>query len=239
MANILGLAYPVIDLYQAIIIMNKLRQNTLFSGLTDEQFSIVTATVKKLHLEEGQVLFHQQKTAEYFYFLETGDIKLYRLSADGAEKVIELIRSGQTFAEAVMFMHGKNYPVNAQALSECQLIRIEMKTFMTVLESSSETSMKILGHMSQKLHGLVQEIEQLTVQNAKMRVIQYLLRDVPKDAKTPYQVDWEMPKTVLASRVSVRPETFSRILQQLSQEKLISVNNKTVQLLNITKLRNY
>jgi CRP-like cAMP-binding protein len=217
--------------------MDILRKNILFSGLSDEQFALVVTNSKIVQLKEGEVLFRQQQPAKYFYFLDTGDIKLYRLSPEGAEKVIELIRAGQTFAEAVMFMHGSFYPVNAQALADSQLIKIEMMTFRSLLEHSSETSLKILGHMSRRLHGLVQEIEELTLQNAKMRVIQFLLRELPVNAVSPYQLQWNMPKTVLASRLSIRPETFSRILQQLAQEHLIKVEGRKIEILNIDKLK--
>jgi CRP-like cAMP-binding protein len=219
--------------------MDILRQNILFSGLDEEQFIRVVDSSKVIQLKEGQVLFAQQQAAEYFYFLEKGNIKLYRLSPGGGEKVIELIRAGQTFAEAVMFMQGNFYPVNAQALTDSRLIRIEMETFRCLLEGSAETSLKILGHMSRRLHGLVQEIEQLTLQNAKMRVIQFLLRELPRDAVSPCQLQWGTPKTVLASRLSVRPETFSRILKQLTQERLIVVDGKSIEILDIEGLRCY
>ncbi len=143
--------------------------------------------------------------------LEIGEVKFFRLSPDGAEKVIELIRAGQIFAEAMMFMENGFYPVNAQAVSDRRLIQIEMAMFRDMLKHSPETSLKILGHMSQRLHGLVQEIDQVTLQNVKMRVIQYLLREIRLDARLPYRLQWDTPKTVLASRLSVRPETFSRI----------------------------
>ena len=219
--------------------MDILRKNILFSSLDEEQFACVAAGSKAIQLKEGEVLFQQQQTADYFYLLETGEIKLYRLSPDGAEKVIELIRAGQTFAEAMMFMDGGYYPVNAQALTESRLIRIEMAMFRNLLEHSPKTSLKILGYMSKRLHGLVQEIDQLTLQNAKMRVIQFLLRELPADASSPCQLQWNTPKTVLASRLSVRPETFSRILQQLSQEQLIKVDRKSIEILDIDGLKRY
>ncbi len=219
--------------------MDTLRQNILFSGLDKEQFTRVISGSKAIQLKEGEVLFRQKQAADYFYLLETGEIKLYRLSSDGAEKVIELIRAGQTFAEAVMFMHGNFYPVNAQALTGCQLIRIEMAMFRNLLEHSPQTSLKILGHMSQRLHGLVQEIDFVTLQNAKMRVIQFLLQELPTDAVSPCRLQWDTPKTVLASRLSVRPETFSRILQQLTQEQLIKVDRKSIEILDIERLKCY
>lgn len=219
--------------------MNALHNNILFSSFDDEQFKCALNGSKTIQLKENDHLFRQQQKASYFYFLETGDIKLYRLSPDGAEKVIELIRAGQTFAEAVMFMQGNCYPVNAQALSDCRLIQIKMDTFRSLLEHTPQTSLKILGHMSQRLHGLIQEIDQLTLQNAKMRVIQFLIREIPSDADMPFTLLWNTPKTVLASRLSVRPETFSRILQQLSQEQLIKVDGKVIKIQDLNSLKNY
>jgi len=219
--------------------MDVLRQNILFSALNAEQFTRVSAGSKVIELKEGEVLFQQQQKADYFYMLETGDIKLYRLSPDGAEKVIELIKAKQTFAEAMMFMEGGFYPVNAQAISDSRLIGVEMAMFRDLLEHSPKTSLKILGYMSKRLHGLVQEIDQLSLQNAKMRVIQFLLGELPADAISPCQLQWNTPKTVLASRLSVRPETFSRTLRQLTQEKLIKVDGKSIEILDIEGLKGY
>ncbi|MDF1583473.1 MAG: Crp/Fnr family transcriptional regulator [Methyloprofundus sp.] len=219
--------------------MELLRQNALFAGLNDEQFALVLEGSKSVDIQEGEVLFRQQQAAKYFYLLITGDIKLYRLSPEGAEKVIELIRPRQTFAEAVMFMAGGFYPVNAQALTDSRLIRVEMVMFRALLEHSPQSCLKILGHMSQRLHGAVQEIEQLTLQNAKMRVVQFLLRELPANMSVPYRLQWSAPKTVIASRLSIRPETFSRILQQLIQEGVIRVDGKFIAILDIEALRQY
>jgi len=219
--------------------INSLRSHLLFANLNENQFTRIVASSADVQLTEGEHLFYQQQPARYFYLLEQGSIKLYRLSASGEEKVIELIRDGQTFAEAVMFMQGSVYPVNAQALADSRLIRIDMKIFHSLLEQSPQTCLKILGGMSKRLHGAVQDIEQLTLQNAKIRVIHFLLRELPADAKSPTVLQWRTPKAVLASRLSVRPETFSRILQQLTQEELIRVEGKNVVILSIEVLRQY
>jgi len=217
--------------------MTSLRQHLLFASLNDHQYSQVEADACTASLLEGDHLFHQQEPANYFYFLQSGEIKLYRLSPNGEEKVIELIRPGQTFAEAVMFMEIQHYPVHAQAITDCQLIQIKMKTFRKLLDHSPEACMKILARMSQILHGAVQEIDQLTLQNATMRVIQFMLQDVSSDTQIPHVIQWIAPKATLASRLSVRPETFSRILKQLTHEGLIEVHGKNITILNLDALR--
>jgi CRP-like cAMP-binding protein len=87
------------------------------------------------------------------------------------------------------------------------------------------------------LHGAIQDIDQLTLQNAGMRVIQLLLHSAPDSAANRYSLEWETPKQILASRLSVRPETFSRILQRLSRQGLITVQGKMIEVLDAKALR--
>jgi CRP-like cAMP-binding protein len=214
-----------------------LRQHYLFSVLDDAQLDRVLAAVQEISLEEGGHLFHFGDQARYFYLLRTGQIQLYRLSPGGEEKVIEIIQPGQTFAEAVMFLKTSFYPVSAKAIVSSGLWRIDMAVFLGMLQESNELCLRLLGSMSRRLHGAIQDIDQLTLQNAGMRVIQLLLHSAPDSAANRYSLEWETPKQILASRLSVRPETFSRILQRLSRQGLISVQGKTIEVLDAKGLR--
>lgn len=215
----------------------QLREHYLFAILDDTQFRRLLPAVQGQTLPEGEHLFHGGDRARYFYLLRTGQMQLYRLSAGGEEKVIELIGPGQTFAEAVMFFKTSAYPVSAKAVLDCELWRIDMTVFLAMLQDSNELCLHLLGNMSRRLHSAIQDIEQLTLQNGTMRVIQLLLRSAPHPAARHYCLEWETPKQVLASRLSVRPETFSRILQQLSRKGLIVVQGKTVAVLNAQALQ--
>jgi CRP-like cAMP-binding protein len=64
-----------------------------------------------------------------------------------------------------------------------------------------------------------------------------LLHSAPDNAINRYNLEWETPKQILASRLSVRPETFSRILQRLSRQGLIAVQGKTIEVLDAKALR--
>ncbi|WP_434150506.1 Crp/Fnr family transcriptional regulator [Methylocaldum gracile subsp. desertum] len=216
-----------------------LYRHLLFAELEEPQLTQVIAAALPVRLEAGEELFSHGQRASRFYILETGTIQLYRLSAAGEEKVIELIQPRQSFAEAVMFMEGNLYPVSARAIVPSELWGFDMKVFRTVLQTSPAVCFRLLGRMSQRLHQLLQEIDELTLQNATMRVAQYLLRSAPHQNCTCYSVQWETPKQVLASRLSVRPETFSRILQQLVQAGMIQVHGKTVEVLDAARLRNW
>ena len=75
-------------------------------------------------------------------------MKLYRTSPHGDEKVIEIVSAGQTFAEAIMFMDRKTYPVSAEALMDTEVIGFDSKVFTELLRESVDTCFRVMGEMS-------------------------------------------------------------------------------------------
>ena len=89
---------------RTIELTNELRRNYLFAHMDEEHLATLLATAQELRLQSGDQVFRQGEPAERFYFMREGLVKLFRLSPEGDEKIIELMRTGETFAEAVMFM---------------------------------------------------------------------------------------------------------------------------------------
>ena len=219
--------------------MSDLRRAYVFAEMSEPHLQTIVNTMQEIHLKAGDALFRHGEPAERFFFLHDGLIKLFRLSPDGDEKIIEIIRPGETFAEAVMFMgaHGR-YPVNAEAVSESRLYGFDQKTFLSLLRESSDATFGLLGSMSRRLHMLVNQIESLTLQNATYRLVAYLLEEIPRDVKTSPEVQLTTPKGVIASRLAIQPETLSRILAKLRQGGLIEVHGNHITIRDVQSLRN-
>jgi CRP-like cAMP-binding protein len=197
----------------------------LFSGLSDSQMQQVSQHAHISELEEGESLFFQGDDVISFYLVVVGRIKLFRVSPGGKEKVVEIIEPGQTFAEALMFMDRPHYPVNATALAPSRVIAINCNNFKSMLKDSVDTCFILMGKMSFRLRGLIQEIDTLSLNTGTVRIVSYLLQNAPED-----QDDFELKiaKSVIASRLSVKPETFSRILKNLHESKILTINGRKV-----------
>jgi CRP/FNR family transcriptional regulator, dissimilatory nitrate respiration regulator len=217
----------------------ELRRTYLFAGLSEQHLNRIKQTARVIKLGENERLFDHGQHADRFFLVRSGQIKLFRLSVGGVEKVIEIIRPRQTFAEAVMFMEGQNYPVNAEAIEPSEVISFDSKTFLQLLRESSEACFRLMADMSQRLHGRLDEIDHLTLQNATYRLISYLLHQLDEAAQGATDIHLATPKSVIASRLSIQPETFSRILHNLSREKLIKVEGKTIHVHDPKRLRSY
>ncbi len=212
---------------------SELGRHYLFSALSAEDLDRVAATAEVHRLGKGDVLFQQGEKARRFFLVRSGQIKLYRLSPAGQEKVVDIMGPGRSFAEAVMFMQGGAYPVYAEALGDAEVISVDNEAFRETLRHSFDTCSRMMAAMSAHLHELVSEVEGLCLHNATFRVVSYLLQD----AQTSEAVHLDLPKHVLAGRLSIKPETLSRILANLREEGLIEVRGQEIVLLDHAALR--
>lgn len=207
----------------------ELRQTPLLSALSDAQMQRLLRRAVTLRLEAGQWLFSQDDPAERFFFVRAGRMRLFRLSADGGEKVIELVGRGQTFAEAVMFMGTRDYPVCAAALGPAELVALDATDFAAMLQESPDTCFALLASLSRRLREMIREIDGLTLQSAKARVARWLLHALPAARE---ELTLDIGKAVLASRLSIQPETWSRITRRLTDDGIIAVEGSRIRLLD-------
>jgi CRP-like cAMP-binding protein len=210
----------------------------LFSVLDEEQLGAVLDTTRVTRLAEGEPLFAYGQPSRHYFYLRSGQIKLFRSAKDGGEKVIEIVRSGETFAEAVMFMgNARAYPVSAQAIVASELLVFDQATLLGILEQSTPTCMRLMAGMSRRLRQQVDEIDRLTLHNATYRLANYLLQQIPRGVLESPEVHLTTPKHVVASRLAIQPETFSRILARLADNGCLEVHGHSIVLTDIDALR--
>lgn len=216
----------------------ELRRLPLLSELDEQQIARMRDTRRTLHLSAGETVFHMGERCSNFYYLDAGAMKLFRISPAGQEKIVEIIRPGQTFAEAVMFFAQPLYPVNAEALEDTTLTAFDCAAFMSMLKESTDTCIRLLGTLSMRLHHRINEIEALSLQNSMLRVVHYLLTRL-EDSDEAGVVELEASKKVIAARLSIQPETLSRVLHALAESGAIAVDGRRIHITNASTLRQF
>jgi CRP-like cAMP-binding protein len=218
------------------LFQQELRQHYLFRRLPDDAFNKILSQANLQSIKKNEFLFEQGDEANHFYMVRNGQILLFQSAPDGNEKVVDIIGPGQTFAEAVMFMEGRRFPVNARATADSELFKLENKTFMEQLENSNALCFNMMADMSSRLKGLLTEISELTIYNARHRLVSYLLGNI-NDRQDQPTVKLSATKSMIASRLAITPETFSRILNKLKKEGLITIEDETITLIQPEKLK--
>ncbi|QSX38337.1 Crp/Fnr family transcriptional regulator [Shewanella sedimentimangrovi] len=193
----------------------------LFAALSQGELEQLLGSAARIQLAPQETLFRQGDVAKRFYLVIQGHLQLYRTSLQGQDKVIEVVREGRTFAEALMFSQQASYPVSAQAVSECILVSFDSEIYLGLLKRNADACIAIMAAMSVRLRKDLNEVELLSVQNAQSRLLLFLMRNLKRTGDNQGVVELDIPKRVLASRLSIQPETFSRLMKKMLTEGLI------------------
>lgn len=211
----------------------------LFREMSERELERVAKGTMALHAPKGEIIFHKGDPCAGFHVVVYGQVKLGFTSTQGAEKVIEILGPSQSFGEAVMFLD-KPYVVFAQALADTMLLHVSKDVVFEEIGRDPAFARKMLAGLSMRLHGLIKDVEAYSLRSGAQRVIGYLLRHEPEgQAGGEFQLTLPTGKGIIASRLNLTPEHFSRILHELSEAGLIAVEGKTVYIRDVEKLRTY
>lgn len=212
----------------------------LFKELTEEELARLALSTRSIRIARTEILFHRGDMPHGFYIVVYGQVKLSFSTARGDEKVVELAGPGQSFGEAVMFTE-RAHVVTTQALTDTLLLLVSKAAVLEELQRDPRFAQRMIAGLSMRLHSLMADLEAFSLRSATQRVIGYLLRDSGDDAGTEGALQVTLPasKGVIASRLNLTQEHFSRILHGLTSLGLVEVRGRLIHIRDVTRLRNY
>ena len=217
-------------------ISQRVLRHPLFHPLDEIAQQRLLAAMREYRHPTETLLIRQGQAATHFFLVLEGRVKLFRISVDGQEKVVEIIQAGQTFAEAVMFMQHSVYPVFAETLAATHIVSIPNDLMLQVLSEHPKSCLHLLGHLSIRLHMRLGELETLTLQNATQRFALYLIQQLENRAAESADIDLMLPKHLIAARLSMQPETLSRLMARLRDEGLITITGRHIHIASVANL---
>ncbi|OGA96117.1 MAG: Crp/Fnr family transcriptional regulator [Betaproteobacteria bacterium RIFCSPLOWO2_12_FULL_66_14] len=211
----------------------------LFRDLAPEDIARIAVHTRQLRVERGERLFDRGDAATGMHVIVYGRVKLAFSSPRGDEKVVEILGPGQSFGEAVMFLE-RGHVVGAQALEDSLLLFVARSAVFEELERDPGFARRIIGGMAMRLRHRVIDLEAISMRSGRQRVIGYLLNEAGDGVSgNPIEVTLRATKGVIASRLSLTQEHFSRILQELASNGLIEVQGRSVRLRDLEQLKRY
>lgn len=211
----------------------------LFRELVSDELDRIALSTQQVRAEKGEILFRRGDPAAGFHIVVYGQVKLAFSSLRGDEKVVDLIGPGESFGEAVMFME-RPHVVTAQALSDSMLLYINKEAVFEELARDQKFVRRMIAGLSSRLHRLMSDVESDALHSGTQRVIGYLLGGSAESTASGRALEVKLAATkgVIASRLSLTQEHFSRILHDLAARGLIEVHGRSIRIPNVDRLRN-
>lgn len=210
--------------------------SVLLAGITPEISDSLLANAHVRPIIRGATLFMQGEKASAIYIVLDGWIKLYRISPNGTEAVVGVFTKGGSFGEAVALRHG-TYPVSAEAVTDCSVIRIDAEAILHLIRESPEVAVAILTSAFTHLHALVAQLEQLKAQTGAQRLAEFLL-DLSVCPVGACSVVLPYDKTLIAGRLGMKPESLSRAFARL-RDYGVTIRQNHAAIDDVTVLRRF
>jgi len=185
-----------------------------------------------------QVLCEKGQRIDGFFIVISGRIKLSILSVDGAERVLDVVLPGRTFAEAAAFLD-QPCPLHAQALTDSRLLFVSLPRVREAMLRWPEVANLMLAIVARRAQRLTADLEACCLHSATQRVAGFLLREAISEPDAPDRAQVTLPaaKTVIASCLNLSAETFSRELHGLARRGLVEVQRREIRVPSLRELR--
>ena len=206
-------------------LITKLQKHQIFTGLEEEELKKISEITYSKKFEKDQIIFYESEEPKYFYLLDSGLAKIYKVDSKGNEIVLYNFSAPSMIAEMAS-IENFNFPASCVALEKCNFLLIKKEEFIHLLKSNSDISFHVIKSLTKKIKGMEGLVNRSLIFDATTKVAHYI------DERTDDFID-KKSKDV-ANELNMTPETLSRVLKKL---KDLDVLDKDRNLINREKLQ--
>lgn len=189
-----------------------MRRVYLFEDLSTEALGKVLDGMKELDFETDQWIFFRDDEAKRFFLVLEGDVALVRHSPNGDEMIVAIVGASELFEEDLLLVEDARHSVSARFLGPGRLASFDRARIRGLVEFEPRMIRRLAETMHRRNALLLDELERVTVQDAGERLVSFL---ESRRTESGSGISLRFPKRVLAARLSIRPETLSRVLARL------------------------
>jgi len=211
----------------------------LLKDLGHEAIPRLASKAVDVTLPAETVIFRQGDMPVALYFVARGQAKLSLHTERGDDKVFELIGTGASFGAVPLFLNVP-HSLTAETIGETTLVQIAKSAVLAELERNPHFSYRMLREVCQRLQQRTRDFEDCMLLNGARRVANFLLSQLPHGVNGgSVAVTLPAKKGIIASRLNLTHEHFSRILHEIQAAGLIEVRGREIRMIDVGRLRTY
>jgi CRP/FNR family transcriptional regulator, dissimilatory nitrate respiration regulator len=205
-------------------------KSQLFGGLSEEHIAEIEKIAVDKHYNKGDIIFYDGDEGVGFYLVVAGCVSVYKLSPEGKEQILHIVKEGDTIG-AVPVFSGKSFPANARAITKSHLLFFDRKKFIQLITNKPSLTMNIMALLSMRLREFTIQVENLSLKEIPGRLAAYLLY-LSQEQGNKDLIKLNISKVQLANLLGTGPESLSRTLGSMKSKRLIEEKGSYIRLIN-------
>ncbi len=183
---------------------------------------------------KDEILFNAGDSANGFYYVQSGEVRIFRMDEQGKEVEVVRLNTGDFFGEAVVFVSDK-FPAFAQAVMDTETLFFSKKIIFQHIDRDPTIARYFISLLAKKCVVLNKRIETLELRTVRQRLAQFLLSQYQEQKSEVIVLN--MKKVELARFIGTISETLSRSLKQMQVDNLIEVHGREIRVKDSIKLK--
>jgi CRP/FNR family transcriptional regulator len=204
-----------------------LKRIEILTDLPEEDLSQIASLFRERRYKKNDIIFFEEDTGHYLYFVKEGRVKVSRLLPNGKEMILAFHESGEYFGEMAL-IDGGTTPASVTAVVPSTIYVMGAKEFAHLLENAHVNHV-ILRTLCGRCRDAWAQIEMLTFHNADARIrtaFYHLARQKGEVTAAGVKIRMHLTHKEISDIVGISRETATRVLSHLQELNLIKVETR-------------
>ncbi len=211
-----------------------LRKVNFLQGISDVALQKLMGSAVRRSVSAGTILFMEGDPVVGFYLIESGQVKISRVSQDGREYILLLLGTGDSFNEVAALDGGPN-PATATAYSDAVVHCILRDELRRIVHENPDLAWAMIESISRRARHLVGMVQDLSMRSVKGRLANLLLDQA--EANEANASPRMLTQEEMASRLGTVREMVGRALRGLANDGIIEFDRHRIVVLDVERLR--
>jgi CRP/FNR family transcriptional regulator, dissimilatory nitrate respiration regulator len=213
-----------------------LRSVAALRNLPAATLARVAAGAARIDLARGAPLFASGTHCTGLYVVASGRMMLSVGDATSGVKVVRLVEAGDVMGLAATLLGVATF-AGAETLVDSSLVLMPRETLLDIAARDAALALALAALAAREARGFAIDIESISLQSGRTRIVNYLLACATAGSANLLTALLPAKKSIIASRLSVTPEYFSRTLHELITAGAIEVNGRQIVIRDAARLR--
>jgi len=216
--------------------LETLRKCRYFEDVGDEILAEIGRGMNLYTYAAGENVFWEGEPGKGLYIIKRGSVKLFKVSQQGREMVINVLDAGESFNEVPVFDENTN-PVNVAVLENSQIWIVAADSIRASLYKYPEVTRAVILNLSKNLRMLVGKVEELSFYQVTTRLARLLI-NLPEDQLLG-EASIRLTRDDLAARLGTVREVVARSLKELQRSGAVQVSRRKIEISDRERLKEW
>ncbi|HSR03745.1 MAG TPA: Crp/Fnr family transcriptional regulator [Proteiniclasticum sp.] len=207
---------------------------SLFDSLTDKQKELILSKSIHRSFDKGEIIFSPGDPGDNLYIINSGEVKIYKLSSQGKQQVLHVLGPKDFLGEHALFDQ-KPIMNSAEAMKKTNICILKGSDIRDLLMEHPEMGLKILAQYAKKNVQVLDIVESMGLYDVEQRIAKYLLGLSRDFSMNEFRLPFS--KGTLASILGTSQETLSRKLSSMQDEGILVLSGqRNIEILDLKRL---